>query len=124
MGGECVKTKVCFSWCSRSLLRGVLFRQTYEPSRQPFEGLARDGDVWDVGIPSSRVLVDVSLSYGPYLICVSCVWRGFTADRLELSSDVSERTWMNYLLTPRVSICLCMYVEDGKRMGENRSEMV
>ena len=51
MGGEGVKTKV-FSWCSRPLLRGVLFRQTHEPSRQPFEGLAREGDVWDVGVPS------------------------------------------------------------------------
>ena len=65
MGGEEVKTKGCFSWCSRPLLRGVLFRQTHEPSRQPFEGLAREGGVWNVGIPSPRAQSDVSLSCGP-----------------------------------------------------------
>ena len=92
MGGEGVKIKVCFLWCSRSLLRGVLFRQTHEPSRQPFEGLAREGDVWYVVIPSLRAQTDVYLSCGPYPIRDSCVWRGFTADRLDLSSDVTERT--------------------------------
>ena len=101
-GGRGGQDQGCFSWCSRSLLRGVLFRQTHEPSRQPFEGLAREGVVWDVGIPSPRAQTDVSLSCGPYPIRVSCVWRGFTADRLELSSDVTERTWMDDPLIPHL----------------------
>ena len=111
MGGEGIKTKVCFSWCSRSLLRGVLFRQTHEPSRQPFEGLAREGVVWDVGIPSPHAQTDVSLSCDPYPIRISCVWRGFTADRLELSSDVLERTWMDDPLLSQDFLCVSVCLE-------------